>query len=271
MRDDEQIEEQQTEELDAPEGDAPQPGVDEPEAGEAPFVVQFGDEAPEIDETETAPDWVKELRRQNREQAKRIKELEAGKTAGKAELGQKPTRSDFDYDDDAFDAALEKWYADKARHDADQAESQRAEEAARAAWQTKLDNHAAKKIALASRVPDMDEAEAFVLDVLDATQQGILVNIAADSAVLGYALYKNPSKARELAAERDYILFTKKLTLLETTMNSPRKPPPPADKPVTGNSGTAASVDGELERLREEAARTGDFTKVMAYRRQRAA
>jgi len=33
----------------------------------------------------------------------------------------------------------------------------------------------------------------------------------------------------------------------------------------------SGAVDGTLERLREEASRTGDMTKVIAYKRQKAA
>lgn len=237
---------------------------------DAPLIVQFGDEEPEEDDAAGAPEWVKDLRKANREQAKRIKELEASSGAAKPDkLGPKPTRADFDYDDDAYDAALNKWYEDKVKHDAEVSEAEKQQQEAAKAWQARLDDHTAKKAVLAKRAPDLDEAEAFVLDTFDTTQQAILIDIADDSAVLGYALFKNPTKAKELAAERSHPRFTKRLALLEATMKTgTRKPPPPADKDIAGSGGTGGAVDGELERLRAEAEKTGDLSKVLAYKRQ---
>jgi hypothetical protein len=46
-----------------------------------------------------------------------------------------------------------------------------------------------------------------------------------------------------------------------------RKQAPPPEKKINGN-GSLDSSNAQLERLREEAARTGDMTKVIAYKRQ---
>ena len=72
--------------------------------------LSIGDESlTSQEEKEEAPAWVKELRKTNREQAKRIKEYER-KLAEKESppdltLGPEPTLEQFDYDEDKFKPA----------------------------------------------------------------------------------------------------------------------------------------------------------------------
>jgi hypothetical protein len=47
-----------------------------------------------------------------------------------------------------------------------------------------------------------------------------------------------------------------------------RKPSAAPEQIVSGNAPKSGTVDNTLERLRAEAERTGDLTKVMAYKRQ---
>ncbi|MEG8984239.1 hypothetical protein VCS94_19465, partial [Acinetobacter baumannii] len=54
---------------------------------------------------------------------------------------------------------------------------------------------------------DFDEAEEFARDVLNQTQQGILIHAAEKPELLIYHLGKNPQKAKELAALTDPIQF----------------------------------------------------------------
>ena len=75
-------------------------------------VVSIGEEAPPPEETTRAPEWVRELRKADREKARRIKELEAKLNAAAATetkpvaLGAKPKLEDHDYDTEKFEAAL---------------------------------------------------------------------------------------------------------------------------------------------------------------------
>ena len=50
---------------------------------------------------------------------------------------------------------------------------------------------------------------------------------------------------------------------------SEKKPATPPETRVTGNGRVSGAVDATLERLRAEAERTGDYTKVAAYKRQK--
>ena len=84
-----------------------EPVVEAEPVEEGALVVQIGDEEPEA-EPEQAPEWVRDLRKRDRENQKRIKELEAqlNKPTEVAALPAKPKLDDFDYDTDAFEAAL---------------------------------------------------------------------------------------------------------------------------------------------------------------------
>jgi hypothetical protein len=234
-------------------------------------VVTIGDEEPE--EREQAPAWVKELRAKNKEdqrELKRVKaELEQYKSPAKPELGEKPTLEGFDYDSDKYEAALDEWYTKKRQVDAEQEQLKKAEEQQQQEWQAKLDAYGEKKAAL--KVADYDEAEAMAQDMFDVTQQGIMVQGADNPALVIYALGKNEKKAKELSVIKDPVKFAFAIAKLETQLKvSGKKAPPPPEKVVTG-SGKSSAIDSTLDRLREDAAKTGDYSKVHAYKRKKRA
>ena len=246
----------------------PEEKSDEPDE----IVVSIGEESPPQEEETRAPEWVRELRKTNREKDRRIKELEAKLNTTQTEnkpvsLGAKPTLEAFDYDSDKYEAALSEWYERKREVDV-QAEKQRqAQEAQQQAWQAKLEAYGKARADL--KVRDFEDAEATAQETLDITQQGIIVQGSENPALVVYALGKNPKKAKELSSIKDPVKFAFAVAKLETQLKvSNRKAAPPPETVVKGTGRVSGSVDSTLERLREEAARTGDMTKVMAYKRQ---
>lgn len=253
--------------------------TDEQEGGEQveeseEVTVSIGDEQPPEEEEKAAPEWVRELRKQNREDKKRIRELEAQISAPAKEstpqLGKKPTLEDSDYDADKFEQALTEWHERKRKID-EAAEQERKEQEAQAkAWQEKLEGYAKSKSAL--KVKDYEDAEAAIHEAFDKTQQGIVIQGSENPALLIYALGKNQAKAKELSAIKDPVKFAFAIAKLETQLKvTNKKTPPPPEKVVTGTGRVSGSSDVTLERLREEAARTGDMSKVMAYKRSKRA
>ena len=85
-----------------------------------------------------------------------------------------------------------------------------------------------------------------------------------------YALGKNPKKAKELAAINDPVKFAFAVAKLEAQLKvNPAKRPPAPERAVTGGSAPiSGTTDSTLDRLRAEAERTGDMTKVIRYRQQ---
>jgi len=257
--------------IDAPVDDEPVEAVQPEAEEEGPLVVQIGDDAPEEEEAK-APEWVRDLRKRDRENQKRIKELEAQltKPADKPALAAKPTLESCDYDEEMFATQLEGWYQDKARIDAAAREAEAQAQSMQQAWEAKVATYNDAKAKMP--VADFDDAEAFVQDTLDATQQGLLIKVAKDAPTLVYALGKNPAKATALAGIKDYAEFVAEAVRLEMSVKTTRKPATSPERAVNVPTGTGvASTDNTLDRLREEAAKTGDFTKVLAYKRSKRA
>jgi hypothetical protein len=214
------------------------------------------------------------MRVETRELRKKIREYEAKEQAAPAArptVGPKPKLEDHDYDTDRYETALESWYAQKATADKAEREAQRQAEEAQKAWQAKLDGYGKAKSDL--KVRDYDEAEHTVMETLNVTQQGVVLQGAENPALVVYALGKNPKRAKELAAITDPVKFAFAVAKLEAQLKvTPRtKPPAPERSLPAGTAPVSGGSDTTLERLREEASRTGDMTKVVAYKRQLAA
>ncbi len=269
--DEEETEEEETEDGEEDNGDGDNTETDDDEV-----TITIDGQAPEDEEpdTETAPNWVKEVRKENREKARRIRELESQLAAKEPvtkvpELGKKPSMddSDIDWDAEKFEVALTAWH-DRKRQ-IDQAEQQRldADKKQKEEWQSKLNNYASKRDGL--KVRDFAEAEEVIQNVLSTTQQGIIVQGADDPATIVYALGKNPKVAAKLAAITDNVQFAFAIAKLEATRLKVKgkKTAPPPEKVVTGQGRITGAVDSTLERLREEAAKSGDLSKVNAYKR----
>jgi hypothetical protein len=108
------------------------------------------------------------------------------------------------------------------------------------------------------------------MDLFNETQQGMIIQGANNSAALVYALGKNPTKAKELASIKDPVKFAWEASKLEGTMKATtRKPRSKPERTVKGSATLSGSTDGTLEKLREEAAKTGDHSKVIAYKKQK--
>ena len=236
-------------------------------------LVSIGEESPPQSEEPRAPEWVRELRKQNREKERRIRELEAKlQTTTQTEnkpvvLGAKPKLEDHDYDTDKFEAALSDWYERKRATDQEAEKARQAEQAQRDAWQSRLDSYGKARAEL--KVRDFEDAESTVQELLDVTQQGIVVQGADNPALVIYALGKNPKKAKELADIKDPVKFAFTVAKLEKELKvTNRKAAPPPERTVQGTGRVSGAVDSTLERLRAEAEKTGNMSKVIAYKRQ---
>lgn len=247
---------------------------------DAEDIVTIGDSPPpakeeaEDEEIAKAPAWVKQLRAENKEKVKRIRDLEAKLQASQAPapvaklvLPKKPTLEDVDYDADKFEAELLKWNDVKRKHDAVEAEARAEAEAAAKQAQDKLSAYKANSAAL--KVDDFAGAEDVVVKALSIEQQNILLAGTDNPHLVVYALGTSPEKAKELASIKDPARFAVAIGKLEAQIKVAKRgssAPPPERKP--GSGGHSVTVDQKLERLEEEADRTGDRTKVAAYRRE---
>lgn len=225
-------------------------------------------------ENQPAPAWVKDLRKSQRELQRENRELREKLKVSTPEpvlkLEERPTLEDCDYDTEVFAEKLLAWNEKKREIDSKQAQQRKAMEDAEKEWQDKLHGYQAAKQKL--KLTDYEDAEMAVQEVMNVTQQGIILQGSDNPAVLVYALGKNPSKAKELAAITDPVKFSFAVSKLEAQLKVTNKKSVPAPEKVISSSGGArggiSSSDRTLERLREEAQKTGDMTKVMQYKRQ---
>lgn len=237
-------------------------------------VVSIGEDAPPPEEQTHAPEWVRELRKTNRELQRQNRELQ-GKLQSTAQtetkpvvLGKKPTLDDHDYDADKFEAALTDWFERKRQADEVNTRQEAEVMNQQKAWQAKLDGYGKAKAEL--RVKDFEDAEAVAQELFNITQQGVVLQGADNPALVIYALGKNPKKAKELSDIKDPVKFAFAVAKLEKELKvTNRRAAPPPERIVSGTGRVSGAVDSTLERLREEAAKTGNMTKVIQYKQQK--
>lgn len=258
----------------AAQADDEQTQATEDEGDTDEVVVSIGEEAPPPEEPAHAPEWVRELRKTNRELQRQNRELQSKlQTTTITEtkpvtLGPKPKLEDHDYDADKFEEALANWFERKRQADEANAKQEAEVMTQQKAWQAKLDGYGKAKAEL--RVKDFEDAEAVAQELFNVTQQGVMLQGADNPALVVYALGKNPKKAQELAAIKDPVKFAFAVAKLEKDLKvTNRRAAPPPERVVSGTGRVSGAVDSTLERLREEAARTGNMTKVIQYKAQK--
>lgn len=234
------------------------------------LIVTIGEEAPpQEDDDKPAPGWVREVRAKNREQARKIRELEQQLEQFRPReqtprLGPKPTLESVDYDPVKFEAELDRWKEAKAAEDRRQADEKQAAEAEQKRWQSEIDAFNEQKSAL--RVQDFEDAEELVTQALSRTQLGVIIDGAQSKALLLYALGKNDKALKELAAITNPVKFAFAVARMETQLKTQsRKPTAQPEKTVRGTAPVSGGSQ-TLEQLRAEAEKTGDYSKVIRYR-----
>jgi hypothetical protein len=272
--------------------DVQQPELEQEQPAEAPAL--FDDEDQESQEQEPAegaeqpegdppslkgqpaPKWVAELRKSHKEILREKRELQRQNEELRAKLPQpvqalatKPTLDQYDYDETRFSEAYDRWMEQKSSHDA----AERAKIDAQRKEHEEVENfkksYAARKESLG--VEDFEEAESEVGAILNQTQAGLLMRGADDPAVLVYALSKSPARLMDLAKITDPVKFTVAVAKLEISLATKKTSRPAPEARITSERGTGFnSSNSQLEKLRDEAARTGDYSKVVAYKKQMA-
>jgi len=238
-------------------------------ADDGEVEVTFGepsdDEAQDDDDGETPV--IRAMRKREREKDKELRkakrELELlrqqQQPANAApELPPKPTLESCGWDETEFEQRLDDW---KERSKA--AESVKAEQERVA--QMDFDKYQAQIKAL--NVKDYPKYEAEVADVFDQTRQSILWDAAENKALLIYALATNPDQLERLSKITSLAKFAAELGKLEKDLkvSKPTKPAP-ADTNLRSNA-PASGSSKKLAQLEADAERTGDRTKLIAYKK----
>ncbi len=252
----EQEEEEQREE--GSEGEADAEGSEED-------LIGFGEgEAAPASEEETST--IRDMRQQLRQAQRENAELRKLTKPPKVELGPKPTIADCEYDEDRYEAALDAWKERKAEAEREDREAEERQKKDREEWAGRVQTYQTGKTQL--RVSDFDAAESTVFTALPEQHQALLM-MSKNPAALVYALSKAPAKLDELS-KLDLTRAAMLVGKLEdkVTVTTRRKPSAQPDTPLRGNTNISTpSNDRELARLEKEADRTGDRSKLIAYKR----
>jgi hypothetical protein len=231
------------------------------------FVITIGAEAAPA--SEEAPEWVRDLRKRNRELERELADAKKAKPADVPEVGAKPTLESCEYDEERFDQEYDAWKIRKSAAENAQTEAQKAEEAARERYEGKVNSYGDAKASLG--IKDFDQAEAEVLANFSDAQKAIVIHGAEQPAKLVYALGKHPEKLRQLASITDPIEFAFAASKLETQTKMERRPRTSPESHVRGSAPLAGQGNKELQRLEAEAERTGNRTQVIAFKRRQKA
>ena len=251
------------EELEGSEGE----GNQEPESGE----TAVEGEAPQPQESRTfrklreiSNAALKDKRRLERE----LEEIRAKLPKPEPTLGAKPTLDQYDYDETKFSEAYDQWMERKAAMDA--ADREKLADIRKQEEEVENFKKSYKTRADSLGVDDFQEAEAEVGSMLNPTQTGLLMRGADDPAVLVYALSKSPARLIELSKITDPVKFTVAVAKLEINLSA-KRPNRPAPEPRINSERSSAghsAGSSQLEKLREEAARSGDYSRVVEYKRK---
>lgn len=239
-------------------------------------VVSIGDEEIPEDDDKEMPPWVKDLRKRHKEVVRKNYQLEQEISKGQAQnvqqtqaLGPKPTLESCDYDTDLFEKKNDAWHAQKVNVEDQKRQQQKRQESINQQWQQDINRYNEKKSSL--KVRDFEESEMTVVENLDELQQSLIVHGADNPAIVVYALGKNPKKAKELASIKDRTKFVFAVAKLEASLkvSNRKKVKNPPEKRISSTGSLSGTTDKKLEQLRQEAEKSGNYTKVSAYNREK--
>lgn len=258
--------------------DDEQPESEQPESEEFEIVAD-GEEPPKQEDDpfrgQPAPEWVKELRVRDKENQKRIKELETElsthRKSQEIELGEKPTLDSVGYDTDEYERQVTDWYAKKALFDQQEQAKKAEQEKVAQHWQQRVENYNSKKAETKKKVRDFDEAEEIARDTLTPIQQNMIIAGADNPELLIYHLGKYPQKAKELAGITDPVQFAFKAGKIDAQLKvQQRKPSTSPERKPSGSAPLNGVVDSTEAALRKEADATGNRTKLNRYLKDKA-
>lgn len=227
-------------------------------------VLLFGDEE------ETAPkgsdsDLIKHLREVAREKDRHIAELKRNQPAP-AVIGPKPTLAGCDYDEEQYERQLEGWK--DAKRASETAETQRQEQARKGEEEYQADNarYQAKRSALTFK--DASEAAELVTGRMTEVQKAVIVMAADNPALVEYAIGTRPGILEQMAGITNPVKLAAAVAKLEGKLKVARKSAPAPENVSRGGASMGLKTDATMERLEREAEKSGDMTKLFAYKRE---
>lgn len=208
-----------------------------------------------------APEWVKQIRNENRELKRQQREWQQQHGQSQQQvLREKPTLDAHDYDSDAYEQDVQQWFVEKQQHDTRvQAET--------AKYQKYDDSYKQSVDEVRAKVANYDEIEQSIVDTLPVQRQAMIKMMVDNPARMVVALGNSPAKLQALS-ELDDMQFAKQIVLMEANMSNVKrnsnKPKPTSHK----LEGSSDGGDTQLAKLEAAADKNGDRSAVIAYKRK---
>jgi hypothetical protein len=242
---------------------------DAPEADDLDEITFAGAAVTGADE----PEGVRNLRswgRTEKERADRAEAELARLKGGGDAVGEKPKLDDYWDRPDEYERDLTAWLERSREQDKRQQAKQEQRQRQAEAWQRQQSAFDTGYSGI--RAPGKDAALALVDDSFPGEQRAYLIKAAGDKApAFMYALGNAPEKRAQLKAlakEGAWAEFIAAAAIMATEVTMKRQRPSTQPYEAPRGQGGAARGDQRLARLEREANASGDFSKVVAYRRQ---
>jgi len=197
---------------------------------------------PSFGDVTEEPDEILRIKKENLELKEKLK--------SRQEVIEKPTLVGCNYDEDKYTELLSKWLANKHQPPPSNTD----------VFSEKLAEYNVQKKALKNH----EFYELKVVNKLSNDQQAIIVAGVDDPAKFIYALGRDDSILEELSKIGNNAQFAKRVYKLEEKLARPKKPEP--EKTIKGGASTDSNST-RLDKLRAEALRTGDVSKVVQFKR----
>jgi hypothetical protein len=258
------------------------PEVEAPEDGEIVVTIEGEEaEADEFADVDSDPDLgekgknaIKAARQAAKESLRKTKDLEAKLAAMEAATKPKepeikrPSLEDCGFNEDVFAERMAEYIASQEKVKAAREEEASREKAAAEAYQAKLNRYHAER----AKVGVDDDAQARVVAVLSPQQQSALMDASEDPAKVVAALAKTPKVLAELSSIKEIHKFAYHLAKIEGKIQVTQKAPPPPETKLRGGGSTVGAISTTpLDKLRDQASATGDYTAYLEEKRRRQA
>lgn len=256
--------------------------VEEQEEDET-LVVSIGEDDPDEDdlsiEKEDDTDTIKQMRKAlkekndtskaERKELKELKAKQAERDAAKAEveLGDKPKADDYDYgQQEQFETDLIAWN-DRKRTLKNKEQSKKDESAAAdQRYQDRLSMYKTNSAALG--VADFSEVEEVVKGKFSVQQHAIAVHALDKPELFILAVGKNKKVLDRLADIKDPVIFAVEIGKIEAKLKTTKRKSPQPETRLSGTAVMSGSTDKHLEKLERDSEKSGDRTKILAYKRE---
>lgn len=187
------------------------------------YSLRVGDEEIPLSEEDDdhvdgqpAPQWVKDLRKNNREKDKELRELrrqleqvQSRPTEQQPQqqtdvIPPRPTLESCEYDEEAFEQAMTDWHEKKSRAEQQMQQKERQQQEYQQRFQQRVEAH--KQRAAKLPVKDYQEMEEIVRAEVPDLHKEILIHCADEgSELIAYGLGKSQQLRQRVAAETDPI------------------------------------------------------------------